>query len=77
MNNSLGRALIIGMLLAIGAVGLFLLFYYVVFAGYDALVQLLGSLCIPPAVLFFLVSGYYILTNDADNNMSDTNTDDD
>jgi len=64
MENSLVRALVIGLAMAGGGIGLFLLLYFVIFAGSEALVKLLASLVIPPVVMFGLVGGYYILTQD-------------
>ena len=77
MNNSIGRALIIGLAIAIGAIGLFLFLYFVVLSGFDVLIQLFGSLCIPPIVIVLLVGGYYILTDDEDKNRDEAKTDDD
>ena len=76
MENSLVRALVIGLVLAGGGIGLFLLLYFAVFSGSEALVRLLASLLIPPVVMFGLVGGYYILTQDESGSSNDTTNDD-
>jgi hypothetical protein len=58
-NNRLMRALMIGAVLAVGAVGLFLFIYLVVLAGSDNATRLFASLCIPPLVLALLFGGYF------------------
>jgi|GEM_PF-5438290 len=64
MDNSLIKALVIGFILAAGAVGLFLLLYFVILANSETVVRLMVSLVVPPVVLGLLVAGYYILTQD-------------
>lgn len=64
MDNSLIKALVIGFILAAGAVGLFLFLYFVILANSETVVRLMVSLVVPPVVLGLLVAGYYILTQD-------------
>lgn len=66
MENPLMKAMIWGLVLAVSGIGLFLLMYFGVLSGVDSLMRLMGSLCIPPAVMLLLVGGYYILTQNAD-----------
>lgn len=66
MENPLIKALIWGAVLAVVGIGLFLLMYFVVLSGMDSLVRLMGSMCVPPAMMLLLVGGYYILTQNAD-----------
>lgn len=59
-NNRLMRALVIGAVMAVGAVGLFLFLYLVVLAGADNSTKLMASLCVPPLVLALMVGGYFL-----------------
>ncbi len=66
MENPLVKAMIWGAVLAVGGIGLFFVMYFLVLSGADSLMRLIGSLCIPPAVMLLLVGGYYILTQNSD-----------
>ena len=72
---NLTRALIGGVVLAVGGIGLFFLLYFTVFAGAEALIRLVGSLCIPPLVMSVLIGGYAILTQDESKVKNDTEED--
>lgn len=65
-DNKLVSALVWGLVLAGGGVGLFLLLYFVVLAGAESATRLLASLLAPPFVMALLVGGYFILTQDED-----------
>lgn len=77
MDNSIVRALIIGLFIAVAAIGLFLFLYFVALSGFDVLIQLFGSLCIPPVVILVLIGGYYVLTDDEEKSQDTTKTDED
>ncbi|MGJ3238360.1 MAG: hypothetical protein ACFE0Q_06610 [Anaerolineae bacterium] len=64
MGNWLSRALVMGLVMALGAVGLFLLLYFVVLANMADLLRLLVSLVAPPIVMLVLLGIYYVLTQD-------------
>lgn len=66
MENPLVKALGIGLVLAVVGIGLFFLMYFFVLSGAEPLIQLMGSLCVPPVVMLMLVGGYYLATQNAD-----------
>jgi hypothetical protein len=65
-NNSLMRALVVGAVLAVGAILLFLFLYFVVLTGAGNAIRLFGSLCTPPLVLLVLIGLYFIFNQGKD-----------
>lgn len=64
MNTPLARAFLIGLILAIVGVGLFLLLYFVILAGFDDALRLFISMIAPPILMALLVGGYILLKQD-------------
>lgn len=64
MNTPLARAFLIGLILAIVGVGLFLLLYFVILAGFDDAPRLFISMIAPPILMALLVGGYILLKQD-------------
>jgi hypothetical protein len=64
MNSSpnLMKALVMGAVLAIVAVGVFLLMYFVVLGSAETITRLFVSLIVPPLLLGVLVGGYYLFS---------------
>ena len=64
MNSSpnLMKALVMGAVLAIVAVGVFLLMYFVVLGSAETITRLFVSLIVPPLLLGVLVGGYYLVS---------------
>jgi len=60
-NGFLMRALAAGVVLAVLAIGVFLLMYFVVLAGTDDLARLLGSLVVPPLFIGIVIGGYALM----------------
>jgi hypothetical protein len=65
-NNSLMRALVVGAVLAVGAILLFLFLYFVILAGSGNAVRLFASLCVPPMVLFVVIGMFFFLNQGKD-----------
>lgn len=62
-NRRLTRGLLLGIVLALLAVGLFIALWMAFgSAGLDTLPRLILALCIPPAVIAVLVGGFALLT---------------
>lgn len=66
MENPLLKALGVGLVLAAVGIGLFFLMYFVILNGAEPLIQLMGSLCVPPIIMLVLVGGYYLVTQGKD-----------
>lgn len=62
MNNRLARALIFGLVLAVGGIGIFFLLYNVVLTNAEDATRLLVSLMTPPILMGFILLGLFILT---------------
>lgn len=61
-RQSLSRASIAGLGLAIGGIVLFFVLYIVLGnMGVDALARVIVALCVPPAVMASIVGGYFLL----------------
>jgi heme/copper-type cytochrome/quinol oxidase subunit 4 len=65
-TNRLVRALVVGAVLAVGAILLFLFLYMVVLAGMDSAVRLFGSLCTPPLVILVVIGAYFVFIQGKD-----------
>ena len=65
-NKVLMRALVVGAILAVGAILLFLFLYLVVLAGFDNTIRLFGSLCLPPVVLLVIIGLYFVFNQGKD-----------
>jgi lipopolysaccharide export LptBFGC system permease protein LptF len=62
-GQRLKRASIVGVVLAVGAVALFLVLWTLLGnSGLDQFPRLIISLCVPPAVLALLVGAYFLIT---------------
>ncbi len=61
-KESLSKASIAGIGMAVGGIILFLVLYVVLTnAGADALTRVVIALCVPPALMAALVGGYFLI----------------
>ena len=60
-SDKLIRMLVGGAILAIIGIGLFLLLYFVVFAGQPQIIQLFASMLLPPLIIGIGLGVYYLI----------------
>jgi hypothetical protein len=65
-SQYLMRALVVGAVLAVGAILLFLFLYFGVLAGAGNAVRLFASLCVPPVVLIVVIGVFFFLNQGKD-----------
>ena len=65
-TNRVVRAMVVGAVLAVGAILLFLFLYMVVLSGMENTYRLFGSLCTPPLILLLLIGAYFVFIQGKD-----------